>query len=172
MKKERKESKNLLWAFFAREKMATARGIFAYIRTQAMNSSVCRPNAGFAAQDQSSKCRFPRSAIQTSPYDVRKTTKLSTTCMYYLVSRFQRKCRICNFVWKSEEGRSRKTTKKKWHGKGRSELLNLATNIYQYGRWPKQHWAGQLVHNLRKARERCKSEMNVQIERVGKVKKS
>ena len=33
--------------------------------------------------DYSSKCRFPRSALQTSPYDVRKTTKLSTTCTYY-----------------------------------------------------------------------------------------
>ena len=48
------------------------------------DSSVCRPNVnGFAAQDQSSKWRFPRSALQTSPYDVRKTTKLSTTCTYY-----------------------------------------------------------------------------------------
>ena len=46
------------------------------------DSSVCRPN-GFAAQDQSSKCRFPRSALQTSPYDDRKNTKISTTCMYY-----------------------------------------------------------------------------------------
>ena len=50
--------------------------------------------------------------------------------------------------------------------------MHAYLNIYQYGRWPKQHWAGQLVHNRRKARERCKSEMNVQIERVGKVKKS
>ena len=63
--------------------MATARGSFADIRTQAITARpVCHPN-GFAAQDQSSKCRFPRSALQTSPYDVRKTTKLSTTCTYY-----------------------------------------------------------------------------------------
>ena len=46
------------------------------------DGSVCRPN-GFAAQDQSTKCRFPRSALQTSPYDVRKTTKICTTCTYY-----------------------------------------------------------------------------------------
>ena len=59
--------------------MATARGSFADIRT---HSSVCRPN-GFATQDQSSKCRFPRSTLQTSPYDIRKTTKISTTCTYY-----------------------------------------------------------------------------------------
>ena len=56
--------------------MATARGSFADIRTQAMTGRS-------AAQDQSSKCRFPRSALQTSPYDVRKTTKISTTCTYY-----------------------------------------------------------------------------------------
>ena len=63
--------------------MATARWSFADIRTQAMTApSPCRPN-GFAAQDQSSKCRFPRSALQTSPYDVRKNTKISTTCTYY-----------------------------------------------------------------------------------------
>ena len=56
--------------------MATARGSFADIRTQAMT-------ARSAAQGHSSKCRFPRSALQTSLYDVRKTTKISTTCTYY-----------------------------------------------------------------------------------------
>ena len=55
--------------------MATAGGSFADIRTQAMT-------ARSAAQDHSSKCRFPRSALQTSPYDVRKSTKISTTCTY------------------------------------------------------------------------------------------
>ena len=78
MKKEGKkgEQKLALSFFFAREKMATAGGSFADIRTQAMT-------ARSAAQDHSSKCRCPRSALQTSPYDVRKTTKISTTCTYY-----------------------------------------------------------------------------------------
>ena len=56
--------------------MATAGGSIADIRTQAMT-------ARSAAQDHSSKCRFPRSALQTSPYDDRKNTKISTTCTYY-----------------------------------------------------------------------------------------
>ena len=85
MKKERKkESKNLLWAvfFFLRgRKMATARRSHRN-QDSGHDSSVCRPN-GYAAQHQSSKCRFPRSALQTSPYDVRKTTNISTTCTYY-----------------------------------------------------------------------------------------
>ena len=57
--------------------MATDVGSFADIRTQAMT-------ARSAAEDHSSKCRFPRSALQfqTSPYDVRKTTKISTACTY------------------------------------------------------------------------------------------
>ena len=59
--------------------MATARGSFA---DSCHDSSNCRQN-GFAAQDQSSKCWFPRSALQTSPYDDRKNTKISTTCTYY-----------------------------------------------------------------------------------------
>ena len=80
MKKEGKkgEQKLALSFFFAREKMATAGGSFADIRTQAMTMT-----ARSAAQEHSSKCRFPRSALQTSPYDVRKTTKISTTCTYY-----------------------------------------------------------------------------------------
>ena len=80
----------MLWAFFCSRKNGDCSRKFADIRPQAMtlfffiDISVCRPN-GFAAQDQSSKCRFsiPRSALKTSPYDVRKTTKISTTCTYY-----------------------------------------------------------------------------------------
>ena len=71
--------------------MATAGGSFADIRTQAMT-------ARSAAQDNSSKCRFPRSALQTSPYDVRKTTKISTTCTYYreiLTVLFFQVCQMC-----------------------------------------------------------------------------
>ena len=83
MKKERKkESKNLLWAFFCARKNGDCPPKFRRHQDSGHDSSVCRPN-GFAAQDQSSKCRFPRSALQTSPYDLRKTTKISTTCTYY-----------------------------------------------------------------------------------------
>ena len=74
--KERKKKRRAKSFFFAREKMATAWWSFADIRTQAMT-------ARSAAQHQSSKCCFPRSALQTSPYGVRKTTKISTTCTYY-----------------------------------------------------------------------------------------
>ena len=83
MKKERrKESKNMLWAFFCARKNGDCSRKFRRHQDSRHDSSVCRPN-GFAAQDQSSKCRFPRSALQTSPYDDRKNTKISTTCMYY-----------------------------------------------------------------------------------------
>ena len=88
MKKERKkkESKNLLWAFFfcARKNSDCSRKFRRHHCHQdsGHDSLVCRPN-GFAAQDQSSKCRFPRPALQTSPYDVRKTTNISTSCTYY-----------------------------------------------------------------------------------------
>ena len=64
-----------------------------------------------------------------------------------------------------------KDLKEEMTWKGRSELLYLATNIFQYSRWLEQRWARQLVHNRRKATERCESEMSVQMERVGKVTK-
>ena len=51
-------------------------------RTSGHNSSVCHADS-FAAQDKSSKCRFPRCALQTSPYDVRIATKIGTACTYY-----------------------------------------------------------------------------------------
>ena len=84
MKKERKkgEKKLALSFFFAREKNGDCSRKFRRRQNSGHDSSVCRPN-GFAAQDQSSKCRFPRSALQTSPYDDRKKTKTSTTCTYY-----------------------------------------------------------------------------------------
>ena len=65
--------------------MATAGGSFADIRTQAMT-------ARSAAQDNSSKCRIPRCVLQTSPYDVRKTTKISTTCRLSI-----RTCVFCTY---------------------------------------------------------------------------
>ena len=48
--------------------MATALGSFADIRTQAMTARSAAKR--LRAQDQSSKCRFPRSALQTSPRGV------------------------------------------------------------------------------------------------------
>ena len=84
MKKERKkgEQKLALSFFFLREKKWRPLGKCRRHQDSGHDSSVCRPN-GFAAQDKSSKCHFPQSALQTSPYDVRKTTKISTTCTYY-----------------------------------------------------------------------------------------
>ena len=83
MKKERKkgEQKLALSFFWARKNGHCSRK-FRRHQDSGYDNSVCRPN-GFAAQDQSSKCRFPWSALQTSPYDDRKNTKLSTTCTYY-----------------------------------------------------------------------------------------
>ena len=59
-RKKKRRAKTCFQLFFCARKMATARWSFADIRT---HSSVSRPN-GFAAEDQSSKCRFPRSALQ------------------------------------------------------------------------------------------------------------
>ena len=83
-KKERKkgEQKLAFRAFFCARKNGDCSRKFRRHQDSGHDSSVCRTN-GFAAQDQSIKCRFPRSALQTSPYDVRKTTKISTTCTYY-----------------------------------------------------------------------------------------
>ena len=84
MKKERKkgEQKLALSFFFCARKNGDCSRKFHRHKDSGHDSSVCRPN-GFATQGQSSKCRFPPSALQTSPYDVRKTTKISTTCTYY-----------------------------------------------------------------------------------------
>ena len=84
MKKERKkgEQKLALSFFFAREKNGDCSVKFRRHQDSGHDSSVCRPN-GFAAQDQSSKCRFPAVCATTAPYDVRKTTKICTTCTYY-----------------------------------------------------------------------------------------
>ena len=76
MKKERKKGEQkLALSFFCARKNGDRSRKFRRHQDSGHHSSVCRPN-GFAAQDQSSKCRFPRSALQTSPYDVRKTTKI------------------------------------------------------------------------------------------------
>ena len=84
MKKERKkgEQKLALSFFFAREKMATARGSFADIRTQAMTA---RSAAQTASLPKISRANvgFRGPALQTSPYDDRKNTKISTICTYY-----------------------------------------------------------------------------------------
>ena len=86
MKKERKKkrrAKTCFELFFLLEKNGDCSRKFRRHQDSGHDSSVCRP-IGFAAQDQSSKCRFhQRSALQTSPYDVRKTTKICTTCTYY-----------------------------------------------------------------------------------------
>ena len=84
MKKERKkgEQKLALSFFFCARKNGDCSRKFRRHQDLGHDSSVCRPN-GVAAQDQSSKCRFPRSALQTSLYDDRKNTKISTTCTYY-----------------------------------------------------------------------------------------
>ena len=84
MKKERKKrrAKTCFELFFCARKNGDCSRKFRRHQDSGHDTSVCRPN-GFAAQDQSSKCRFPRSALQTSPYDDRKNTKISTTCMYY-----------------------------------------------------------------------------------------
>ena len=81
-KKEKKESKNLLWTFFSARKNGDCSRKFRRHHDSGHDSLVCRPN-GFATQDQSRKCRFPRSALQTSPYNDRKNTKVSTTCTYH-----------------------------------------------------------------------------------------
>ena len=80
MKKERKKGEQKVALSFLREKKW--RLLAEVSQTSGHDSSVSRANS-FAAQDKSSKCRFPRSALQTSPYDVRITTKLSLTCTYY-----------------------------------------------------------------------------------------
>ena len=80
--RKKKGELKLALSFFAGGKNGDYSPKFRRHQDSGHDSSVCRPN-GFAAQDQSSKCRFPRSALQTSPYDVRKTTKISTTCTYY-----------------------------------------------------------------------------------------
>ena len=82
MKKEKRRAKTCFGLFFCVRKNGDCSPKFRRHQDSGHDSSVCRPN-GFAAQDQSSKCRFPRSALQTSPYVVRKTTKISTTCTYY-----------------------------------------------------------------------------------------
>ena len=51
-------------------------------QTSDFDRSVSRA-ISFAAQDESSKGRFSRPALQTLPYYVRKTTKISITCTYY-----------------------------------------------------------------------------------------
>ena len=77
MKKERKKGEQkLALSFFCARKNGDCWRKFRRHRTQAMT-------ARSAAQDHSSICRFPRSALQTSPYDDRKNTKISTTCTYY-----------------------------------------------------------------------------------------
>ena len=82
-KKEKKgEQKLALSFFFCARKYGDCSRKFRRHGDSGHDSSVCRQN-GFAAQDQSSKCQFPRSALQTSPYDDRKNTKISTTCTYY-----------------------------------------------------------------------------------------
>ena len=77
MKKERKKGEHKLALnfflreknddcsvnFFLREKNGDCSVKFRRHQDSGHDSSVCRPN-GFAAQDQSSKCRFPRSALQ------------------------------------------------------------------------------------------------------------
>ena len=83
MKKERKKGEQkLALSFFWARKNGDCSRKFRRHQDSGHDNSVCRPN-GFAAQDQSSKCRFPWSVLQTSPYDDRKNTKLSTTCTYY-----------------------------------------------------------------------------------------
>ena len=82
MKKERKKESKLALTFFFAQKHGDCSRKFRRHQESGHDSSVCGPN-GFAAQDQSSKCRFPLSALQTSPYDDRKNTKISTTRTYY-----------------------------------------------------------------------------------------
>ena len=121
MKKERKKRRTkLALRFFLREKKW--RLLTEVSLTSGHDSSVCRANS-FAAQDESSKCRFPRSALQTSLYDVRittknffwcgqtlplaspsgalsATTKIGTTCTYYrgmLTVRVQRSSRTTEY---------------------------------------------------------------------------
>ena len=81
MKKERKkgEQKVPLRIFFAQLKWQLLAEVS---RTSGHGSSVSRANS-FATQDKSIKHRFPWSALQISPYDIRITTKISTTCTYY-----------------------------------------------------------------------------------------
>ena len=81
-KKKKRRAKTCFELFFCARKNGDSSVKFRRHQDSGHDGSVCRPN-GFAAQDQSSKCRFPRSALQTSPYDVHKTTKVSTTCTYY-----------------------------------------------------------------------------------------
>ena len=81
-KKRKKGEQKLALSFFCARKNGDCSVKFRRHQDSGHDGSLCRPN-GFAAQDQSSKCRFLRSALQTSPYDVRKTTKIGTTCMYY-----------------------------------------------------------------------------------------
>ena len=79
-RESKKENRKFLCTFFWREKKW--RLIAQVSRTSDHDSSVCRANS-FALQDESSKCRFPRSALQTSPYDDCIKTKICTTCTYY-----------------------------------------------------------------------------------------
>ena len=83
MRRQRKKGEQTLslHLFSAREKW---RWIAQVSRTSAADhdSSVSRANS-FALQDESSKCRFPRCALQTSPHDNLLITKICTTCTYY-----------------------------------------------------------------------------------------
>ena len=81
-KKKKRRAKTCFELFLCARKNGDCSVKFRRHQDSGHDGSVGRLN-GFAAQDQSSKCRFPRSALQTSPYDVRKTTKISTTCTCY-----------------------------------------------------------------------------------------
>ena len=76
-KKEKKESKNLLWAFLREKKSRLLAEVSHW-------TSGLRPwQLGLPPKTIRVKCHFPRSALQTSPYDDRKNTKISTTCTYH-----------------------------------------------------------------------------------------
>ena len=78
MKKERKKKENNYKLSLPEKKW---RLLAQVSRISGHDSSISHANS-FAAIVESRKCRFLRSALQTSLYDVRITTKISTTCTY------------------------------------------------------------------------------------------